>query len=389
MVISVSREAAGLDVDLEIQSGGDSGGTPNLVAVADWPPITMGVQSTSGWVRIFQNPGTRILVRESARPIATQQLPGFPGQAESPSRRNLSIREISAALLVQSLLSTSIFEDPPPAGPLALIGNSCAFLQSVRIIGLNTDDSFFFVPPSSGIVYVDRWKRTWNWVTRESARQGEGGSPAENVLSNICAGVVHLWYNGQSIGDMEPGVALRAAFDQASRLYVDLTGTVGPEDQWKWNPALAYCEWYESLLPSSFHEALLTSDTLNWLIETWQAALSSGSRAEATKRKLQDEFRRRLEVDASGNKAPHRSKVWMYGYRTLIGNIDPELSILLKEYEKEYVERGGRGSKGRDAVEESVSIVESTNRYRFASHKTVESIADEELLRRVLAQLRP
>ena len=171
---------------------------------------------------------------------------------------------MSAALFVQvAVIHFCVRRNPPPTGPFAPIGNSCAFLRSDRHAGLDPDDWFFFVPPSSGIVYIDRWKRTWNWVSLESPRQGKGGSPAENVLSNICAGVVHLWYNGQSIGDMEPGVALRAAFDQASRLYVDLTGTVGPKDQWKWNPALAYCEWYESLLPSSFHEALLTSDILS------------------------------------------------------------------------------------------------------------------------------
>ena len=54
MVISVSREAAGLDVNLEIQSGGDfRWGRRTLVAVADWPvSVTMGMQCTSGWVQI-------------------------------------------------------------------------------------------------------------------------------------------------------------------------------------------------------------------------------------------------------------------------------------------------------------------------------------------------
>lgn len=389
MVSSVSREATRLDVNLEVQSGGLSEGSPGLVAVADWPKITVGVQSTSDWKRVFQNSGTRILIREVVRPIATQVLTDTPSTPEVNNRHAMSIRDISAALLVQSLLSTSVFEDPPPAGPLAIVDDSCIFLQSIRIVGLDTDDSFFFLPPSSGIVLVDRWSRTWNWIVATTEKYRETEAPGERLLASICEGVVHVWFRGSTPDASAPAMSAREAFDLASRVYVEIAGLAGADDQWQWNPRSAYCVWYETLLPKAFHEALLSQSLLGAILEQWQAALSSGMRAEGAMSRLRDSFTRRLGSDSAASKSAVRSRAWLFGYRPLLSNVSSDLAILLKDYEKEYVERGGRGSKGRDVVEETVSLVESASRYQFATHKTAESIAEEDLLRRVLAQLRP
>lgn len=389
MVGSVSRETSGFDVNLEIQAGGSGGQANGLVAVAEWPNYSLRISANRESKRIFQSRGTRILLREVARPLATERLSVDSRQSETRGHRDLTMREMSGALLVQSLLSSSIFEDPPPSGPLSLVDDSCVFLQEVRIVGLPTDDGFFYIPPSSGIVYVDRWTKTWNWIVNQTAKSDEGSAPADRLLTNICVATVQIWSQGRAPELVEPARSLRTAFAEASRLYVTFAATLIAEDDWQWLPAAAYCQWYEKLLPNSFHDALLTADTLQAVLETWQAAISSGSRADAGVVGLRDVYSRRMGVQSSELKSSSRSRAWLYGYRALLGNVAPDLAILLKEFEKEYVERGGRGSKGRDAVEENVLILEGSSRYSYATRKTVEAIEEEQLLRRVLAQLKP
>lgn len=389
LLANLAGEAPHLQVDLEIQSVSSADGRPKLAASASWPAYRAGVTASSSWKPILRNRKISIMLREVGSALATDAGGGDPDSGAGSERRDLSPKELSAALVTQSILGSHLFEPPAPGGPLFLVDSSSEFLQSIRVFGLPTDDKFIFLPGSSGVIHFARWLSSWNWMVRQSVLQSQSGSPFGRLLACNCAAVEHIWCDGQEPGTVGPPDDLRSAFHSVSRRYIHELAKVSADDDWRTVPPAAFCEWYEKLLPLAFHEALLSTDELQTVMETWQGAVSGSPRSAESIAGLRTVLMRALEVEEGKLKVPSRAKIWMFGYRVLVRNVAPDLSTYLNDFEKEYNERAGRGSKGREAVEQAVAFSEQSSVYVYA-HKVTEEGRDEEaLIRRTLAQLRP
>jgi len=388
LVATLNREVPGRAVQIDFHSVAADGDRPQISATAEWPNYRLGVSSSTRWKRVFHNSGTRIALREVNRVVCSVRISDPDAKEQSEDRRKVSAREVSSVLLTQSILATEMFASPRPVGPLAISQSDCGFLQSVLVIGLPTDDQVLLLPPSTGIVHVERWMKAWNWMVRKSANQSKSKAPIEVALAQLCRAVSRIWWDGATPETVDASTDLVGSIEEVAALYVRLARVTSPDVDWEVSAAKAYCEWFEEMLPKSFHEALLSQPDLTASLQIWQAAVATNPTGDGATIRLRSRFEAKLDPLSGTAKAYAREKIYLFGYRALVRNLSGDLSLALSEYEKEYLERSGKGSKGRDAVDASVVLSESSGRYRFASRKTAEGRAQAADIIRLLDQLR-
>lgn len=383
----LAREHAFSNLSLEVESLRPSPDGVHIQASVDWPSMRLGVASAGPWKRLFQSgtTGTRVMLRRAERPIGWVT----PDSSDSPrandDRAVVPSQDLAVALLSDSILSSRIFDEPKPVGPLALLDGSCEFLQSIRVHGLPTDDKLVLLPASTGIVHVGRWLLAWNWMVEE-AKSRPANAGLSSLAADLCRGTTKLWLFGEDVANVGSSRSFRRELDDAADAYVELAPNVSDGSNWAGNPNTAYCEWFEILLPRIFHEALLAPDEILGAVATWSAAVSTGGRGYLAFERIADWYRPLLQGDISARS--RRERLWLYGYRVLLRNVNPELVQQLGAFAQEYDERKGRGSKGREAIDSVVVLEESSSRYKFASRATLEGKEQVSRILGLLDQLR-
>lgn len=379
----ISREHSSHTLSLEVESIRASVDGVRVQASADWPKLRLGVVASGQWKRLFQSgtTGTRVMLRRAERAMATVDSPD--SQRSGEDRPVIAAQELAAALLSDSVLASRVFDEPKPVGPLAMLDNSCEFLQSVKVHGLPTDDRIILLPASTGIVHTGRWLASWNWIVT----QHEGGNRGTSLLgADLCKATTAIWLQGDESSRTRAAVDFISELNLAAEHYVRLASMLGEDVRWSGNADAAFCDWFEVLLPRLFHDALLDPDEVVRGVGIWSAAVSTGGRGGSAYSRLSDWYEPRLRTEVSGRS--RRERLWLYGYRVLLRNVSPELGQLLTDFAKEYEERKGRGSKGREALESVVQQQESSRRYSFAPRGTLEGKQQMDDILRLLDQLR-
>jgi energy-coupling factor transporter ATP-binding protein EcfA2 len=377
-LLEILRESPSIEINMHFSSAKNR----SLAGSAAWPNVSIFLGASGIWTNVFQNATTRFATRRVLKPSAVVDGAADEIKTQDTKRVRLRPNETSAILLVQSILNTGIFSDSKPGGPLVLGETDISFLQSCKVHGLATDDHFLLLPRAQGF-YVDRLFDLWNWATDAGANQTSKSGPIGTVLNRVLVGIEFIWLQGKPVPKKALARSLTTSIETVAALYILHVPTYsGDLDQY--SPESAFCHWFETLLPNVFHEALLNPGSLTSLLDVWHATISTQIRSQSGTAASKAIFEKRM---VAGRKEG-RSKAWLFGYRSVIRLVSQELSLILGEYEKEYLERSGRGSKGREVMESSVALSELANKYQFATRRTVEADAQETTIRRVLDQLR-
>jgi hypothetical protein len=385
-----TRKSPDVRMKLDVSDQLTGRGRRQLVANARWPRVSFGVTTIGGWRPVADTSTTRFLIRRVSHAIGNVELEHLPSEADSPNTKPLTRDSVAAAIVVQDLLASAMFAKPRPTSGAKLGVRNFAWLQATTIAGQRTDDIFVILPESSGF-HIERALRAWNWLCGRATRYREDGSGTQGLVSDAVHAVATYWLTG------DPKILAskrRPTIEQALELATDeyLRRVSNYDDAFEtFEVDSAYCEWYEQSLPYSFHSCLLDDESLRSAIELWQAALSTSGRTRVAVSVLRDALSAR--VYGGQPRAPRGVKgsesIWTFGYKELAQNLSSELARHIAGFEKEFLERTGRGSFARDALEEGVEIENSSTRYAFRRIKTAEGREEEQLIRSVLEQLRP
>lgn len=383
---SLAQSLDGTGWQMELESVRVAEERPVIQASVDWPRYRLGVSASSTWRRAVSSSGTRVSLRSVGQVFMTERNSSTGGEDTS---RRAGASEVSTALILQSFMSADIFDRPRPGGPLALGEAECDFLQVVTVAGLPTSDRVLLLPPSTGIVQTGRWMASWNaMVDRcDTAVRPEGALTFANLLGFMCQSVVQIWLKGDDVDpEWNSSTQLADILGKTAEEYVKAALATQAESDWSTDASKAFCEWFEMLLPQAFHDALLSPGELSDALVTWQAAISSTPMGEQGVRRLREVFKGALEAKGA-RPGLTRDRIWLYGYRDLFRNLGGDLNSLAADFGKEYLERRGRGSKGRGPMDETFAVTDRSERYVFASRVTDQGRAEEADIRRLLDQL--
>lgn len=383
----LSREHSSHTLGIEVESIKATPDGPRIQATVDWPDYRLGIVSVGSWERFFRGgtTGTRVLLRRAARPGASGPPQVQSGKDAGEERSTLTPQELAVALLSHTILASSAFDDPKPVHHLALLDSSCEFLQSIKVHGLPTDDRLVLLPASAGIVYVARWVAAWNWIV-DQATASSRARTLSDLAGDLCRSTTRIWFLGEDPERLRPSRGFLTELEKTAETYVSIASSLRPDADWSSSGETAYCDWFDILLPRIFHEAFLSDKEILSAVGIWSAAVSQGGRGNSAFDRLRSSYEPLLRPD--GSTRARRERLWLFGYRVLLRNISPELGRMLGEFEREYQERKGRGSKGREALESVIQLEEGAGKYKFATRATVEGKRQAADISRLMAQLR-
>lgn len=390
-VDEATRKSPSVRIKLDVSDLRPGRGRRHLLANGRWPRVSLGVATIGGWRPVADTSTTRLLIRQIAHVVGSVELEQVPTDSDSPSSVQLDRDAVSATLLTQDLLGSDLFATPRPTSNTKIGASNFAWLQAATIAGRRTDDYFIMLPESSGF-YVERVARAWNWICERSHSHRDDGTGTEGLISDAVFATAVYWLNGDRsvLSRSRRRQPLDEVLELATREYLARVPRFNDRFE-TFDVDSAFCEWYELYLPFAFHSCLLGESALETAIELWQAALSTSGRTRVAVSTLRDELARRIYGGKTGTPRGTRgsTNIWTFGYKELAQNLSSELARHIAGFESEFIERTGRGSFAKDAIEEGVEIENSSSKYVFRRNKTTEGRAEEQLIRSVLEQLRP
>lgn len=394
-----------LNIELQTASGGAESlhSYEGIIADARWPSISAGIAAEPTWHPITESGRSRVKVRRAVHSTMSlrQTVDQADERGDDAKRIRFDREGIGCALFAQAILGSGVFAKPRPVGPFYMGWSDHAFLQVVRIAGLETDDNFFFLPIASSPAAIARTFRAWNSAVQGHPELRRRAGDCDDFLTRLVT-VAHdcCMVGAEDVFTDPPQHGASAledldrALTRASRAYLRHQDGYRGITLESFGPRDAFCQWYEVGLPHAMHSALLSDGALSLVVEVWQATISAGQRSQAALLDLREHLDRRFAALGLDGSAPSkrsstgRSPAWICGYRDLLENAYSESLPMVMKYAKEYDERIGGGSFGRSAIDENVLFTHESSSYMYAAHRTAESQDDFEAIMSALESLR-
>ena len=364
-----------------------------ISADAVWPQLRLGVGTKSGWHTALDSRRVRIRLRDLARVTG-----GVRARESSQAAKgdddltDLSLSELSAALVVQELTLSPIFSPPGPSSPTGIGVAEFEFLQMISVNGQRTDDQFFFMPVSRGFNRMYSSTIAWNALVRVGhlARRSTSDSTAHAFMRAYLTIVSRYWLGGDARAlSLRRLPRLERTMEACAARYVELSNSDDAFTGHTYAAESSYRSWFELLLPQSFHRSFLEKDALEYLIETWSAAIAASRNSRDATAELRDfldnRFRSLIEDEQRKRLGSHS---WIYGYKTLADAVWTELSNDIQLFEEGFEATRGDRALGRELIEETVTLATTRDLSDFPAVKSQEGDAELSLIQDVLEQLR-
>lgn len=354
------------------------------------PDVHLQIVSSGPWQTVVDTALLRIRARRFSR-VALAVLAETRDKDSSPKPRDLGPEAASSFLLVQDVLRLGAFNRPRPQPPQDIDERDFFYLQSVEMLGQETDDLFFSLPRSAGAVQIERARSIWNSLIESSnAPHGDEQEHLSAFAKLYITLTIFSWLRGTDVREVSvmevPTLGL--LIEMAGRRYLEKidNSDISSEDDLL-DESRAYIKWFEVTLPCVFHQLIFGGTELEEGISSWLRFLSIGNRSTAGIDELRSFLRERSEKNVTPANRAGNDGLWMCGYIPLLENIDSELRRTLESLEPEYQKRRSRGALGKRPTSDSVALGESES-YSYSEVPSAEGVAERELISSVLAQLR-
>jgi hypothetical protein len=355
-----------------------------------WPSLVYTVHNVANWSNAFDsNIRTFQFRRFDDVGLMTTGM-GDNEIDKSDDREILTSDECSLFMFLQSLFQLSAFISPRPFTPTEFANREFFYLQSIRLLGQETDDRFFLLPVAAGAPAIESSKLIWNRfvaeVTNKELIEDSFGEPAKVLVKLI----VENW----CVKEPEPGPldssseSFESLIRRAGKRYVK-----GPSDgqnltRLNFSPGRAFQDWFEQALPRLFTELLVPRADLGPAIEAWLEALSFGGREKESADLVRRDLRLRIKrVMTPENRVGHEG-LWMCGYLDFAERVDSQsFNNLMRQQSLYEAERSG-DYLGRTPTQATVEFEETISQYTLEDEETSENLQLSTLLASTLSQLR-
>lgn len=253
-----------------------------------------------------------------------------------------------------------------------------AWLQSITLAGLSTDDRFLFLPEATTLTEVLRTGVLWNRLT-ELVR--EGMSVHDVLTAFVEAACATL--DPRQRGLERPTIGYDEALQVATQLYREHADCRDRASQ-------SFCSWYESDLPYQWHAAFFSGESLrrfcSWHRTAVEEARDKDGRPGVDLRAVLDSRFARI-LDAAIDEESRAKHCWIAGYFELAVSVGSEHLDRLLPLHRLWRERTAALQAGARVAGDLVT--HRVGRRRLSPYPTPEGqallLAAREALRRRVA----
>ena len=360
----------------------------------DWDGVeNLGISAQGEWRHAATSRQVEVRLRRFGRIRAIPPRDTQQGDADQGPRPSLSDRSTSLVQLVQELAISGVEGLKSSMEPGFLGAEEAAFLQAVNLQGRRTDDRFLLFPESCGLTAQARVFTLWNRMVLDAAAISRRclGDASYLVRRHIYL-IVNYWLLGKTKSlHVAQLPSLTRLLEFASDEYLRRISALGDlESTGRYNQDAAYCRWFETSLPATFHADFLPKKATYDSVNQWVAATAAAGRGSVARQEMRDLFMGRFasRFETERRKQDGESS-WIYGYRALADVLGGEAQGDVAMFREHYYERRRSRGMGRDVLFGAVALSQKASRYSYAPRRTVEGDRDLALIREVLQQYLP